>query len=1611
MVKNEQVTDKVLQEILKGVKSLNNNKLDKNLEVFIRNLYGSLSAEDSEKYEIDELAFSALETFKTISVRKKGKSLVRIYNLEQKDSQWSNQYTVIDIVNDDMPFLVDSVTEEINSKGYVISQLLHPVLMVARDDAGKIESIENKNGEGSKNMESIMRLHIPYIWNKKDIDQLHKDIVYVLGAVSNCVSDWKDILNKVSHIPMELSAATSLLSVDLNAKESGRLRSHVSEITEFIEWLKANNFIFLGYVNYNFKSKNPAMTRGSELGIFKLKDSKLEPEMPKPVFDKKNLSLLKITKANKKSMVHRNVHMDYIIIPMFDDNANIIGEHRILGLFTSIVYYQSAKNIPIVRNKIAWVQKKSKFPEGGHSGKALAAILEDFPRGELFQTSKEELFETAMGTVDLAINFRVRLFVREDEFGRFVSCLIYIPRDRMSTNLRINIEKILMEDFDGTISNHYTQITESHLARLQVIVKTNPGKIPAYDVKKIEDKIAQITRLWSEDLYEELLGRLGEREAGNIYNIYENAFSVSYKSRFSAEDAYYDIKQLNKVMATNDIAFDFYEPTNGEDDIFEFKVYSPQSQVTLSMIMPMLENMGLKTLDEHTYVCNPEKYKEIWIHRFRFLVTGGGRYKLRDIKSKFEIAIDKIWRGETQSDGLNKLILYASLNWRDVVLLRAYTKYFKQIGFHYGQGYIEEALASHPNLVSKIIALFYARFDPSLKKDRKNNAEQIKKDIEKILSRVSNLAEDKVIRGFIDLIMATVRTNYFQEDEAGNIKSYISLKFSPKNIQYIPKPRPYAEIFVYSPRMEGVHLRGGKVARGGLRWSDRREDFRTEILGLVKAQMTKNSVIIPVGSKGGFILKKPPVEGGREAFIQEGIECYKTFLRGLLDITDNIVSGNVVPPKNVVRHDDDDPYLVVAADKGTATFSDIANSVANEYGFWLGDAFASGGSAGYDHKKMGITAKGAWISVQRHFREMGVDVQKQDFTVVGIGDMAGDVFGNGMLLSKHIRLVAAFNHMHIFLDPNPDSAVSYKERKRLFKLPRSSWMNYNPKLISKGGGIFERSAKNIKLSKEAQEALGVSKSNLTPDELIKTILLSPVDLLWNGGIGTYIKAASESNDDAGDKTNDAVRVNGNQLRVKVIGEGGNLGCTQLGRIEYAKVGGRLNTDAIDNSAGVDCSDHEVNIKIALGEAMESGRLTLQDRNILLEKMTDTVSDLVLRDNILQTQAITIAQLRNHSMLEEQSRFMKFLEKKGLLDREVEFLPNNDDIAMREGSGNGLTRPELSVLLAYSKLSVYEEVLNSDLPNDPYYINDLMMYFPKEMHTKFAKQIDSHALRKEIIATSITNSIINRLGTSLYYRLLEETSAPTADIARAYTIIRDVYQLRDIWEDIESLDGKIEVKNQVELFIVVRKLIERGALWFLRRRNNKFKIYKEVENFLPGIGTLSKKLSSILPLSLKQDLNYNIDKFIKNGVPKPIAEKIAGMGMMASACDIVQVGQRTKLDVFIVGKIYFELEDQLSLGWMRKALGKLPTASYWQRLSINSLLDDLYEQQQRLTYEVAKSIGSNGVSAANAFAFWKEKNDSQISRYMHYLIELKSYEEPDFAMISVGAHKVRDICSC
>ncbi len=1361
---------------------------------FAMQLYGTVAMEDLSAWEIDDLYGAVVNFWSLINERAPHETKIRIYNPDFERHGWQTTHTVIEVISDDMPFLVDSIRLVIHRMGLASHLTIHMGgIRVKRDKEHRICAILPRDQMAdSKDIihEAPVFLEIDRQTDPKILEELHQGCLRALEDNRVVFEDWDKMRSEVRDAIAEIDKVSSVL--DLN---------EVEETKAFLNWIEDHHFTFLGMRDYELveKGKETLLQAIPATGLGLLREnvsksmarniSAMPPEAREFTLSPR---ILVMSKTNTLASVHRDAYTDYIGIKRFNEQGNVIGERRIIGLYTSAAYHTNPKQIPFLRRKVALIMENSRLNPRSHAGKVLLNILETLPRDDFIQGSEDELLEIAMGIFYMQDRKRIRLFARMDVYHRFVSCLVYVPKERVNTELRHSMKQILEESFNAVETTYTTQFTESVLARIHYIIKLNPENCPEYDLKEIEKRLIEAGRSWTDDLQYHLHEAYGEEEANILFARYRNAFPIAYCDTFTARTAVYDIKHVEMLRPEEPLGINFYKPLDESENSFRLKVYQHNTTIPLSDVLPILENLGLRAISERPYSLKFEDGTLTWVNDFAMQYNKAFEFELDDIKELFQNAFARVWFGDAENDGFNQLVLAAGLNWREVAILRTYAKYFKQIGFTFSQEYMEMALNNNVHIARKLVQLFEIRCNPADDNYREERFAALSAEILADLDNVANLDEDKIIRQYIHAITATLRTNFYQVDKNGHPKNYISVKLSSKMIPGLPKPYPLFEIFVYSPRFEGVHLRCGKVARGGLRWSDRREDFRTEILGLMKAQQVKNSVIVPSGAKGGFVPKNLPVNGSREEIMAEGISCYQLFIRGLLDITDNYVDGVLVKPDNVVRYDEDDPYLVVAADKGTATFSDLANAISLEYGFWLGDAFASGGSVGYDHKKMGITAKGAWESVKRHFYELNIDIQNNDFTVVGIGDMAGDVFGNGMLLSKHIKLIGAFNHIHIFIDPAPNAELSFHERERLFNLPRSSWTDYDKKLISKGGGVFNRNAKSIPVSKEMQVAFGLKHSEIEPNELIRTILRAKVDLLWSGGIGTYVKASTETNASVGDRANDATRVNAKQLRCKVVGEGGNLGLTQLARVEYTINGGMVYTDFIDNSGGVNCSDKEVNIKILLNGIVAVGDLTPKQRNELLSEMTDEVSKLVLRDNFLQTRAISLSASQALQGLELQGRYIKELERSGKIDRSLEFLPDDKALQERKLMGQGLGRPGIAVLMCYSKSLLKEEILASGVPEEQYMEQFLISSFPKPLQERFSKQMQDHPLKREIIATKLSNIIVNEMGFTFVYRLQDETGAPVSAIVRAYMITRTVLNLESIWKQIEELGTKIQL---------------------------------------------------------------------------------------------------------------------------------------------------------------------------------------------------------------------------
>ncbi|HLY56856.1 MAG TPA: NAD-glutamate dehydrogenase [Stellaceae bacterium] len=1553
---------------------------------FLREFYRNVAAEDLQSRSVDDLLAAADSIWSFLGQRRPGRASIRVIEAPR----WSPRRAVIEIVNDDMPFLVDSVTACLAGHELGCHLVIHPIVAVERDAEGHLSAF----GAGLR--ESVMQIELASRIDAEAAGEIVRDLEAVLADVRVAVLDWAAMRRKVSQLADALGDGTAPVPP-----------VEITETSAFLVWLTENNFTFLGYREYALSGEGMEVVPGAGKGILR-DDSYLVFEgirnfgqvSPDVQQFLRSPRLMMIAKSSRRSTVHRPAQLDTVAIKSFDADGKVTGQRLIVGLFTSASYAAAATSIPVIGRKVARCIARAGFPPDSHDGKALQHILDTFPRDELFQIDEQDLFPIALGVLHLQERRRIALFVRRDPFARFVSCLVYVPRERYSEQVRNRFAGILRRAFSGVVTGEATQLDESSvLARIHFTVATPHGH-SEIDLAEVERELVEAGGVWADRLGEALVRAHGEEVGPSLLRRFADAFPSGYTERTSPEASVGDIDRILAVEAGTAVALTLDRDPAGAAEELRLKTFHAKEPIALSDVLPILEDLGLRVITEIPFDCRPRGGgARICIQEFSLVPHDGHPIDLDVSAARFEEAFPQIWSGGLESDGFNRLILGAGLSSRQVVILRTYSKLMRQAGSAFSQAYMEDTLGRHPDVARALVALFESQFDPALSGDREAKSARIEAAIRAELDAVSNLDEDRILRGFLLLVLKTLRTNYYQRDAGGEPKPYLSVKLASREIDLLPLPRPLYEIFVYAPRMEGCHLRGGRVARGGIRWSDRKEDFRTEILGLMKAQMVKNAVIVPVGSKGGFVVKRPPA--GREALMAEVVACYKMLMSGLLDITDTIAGDAVVPPPDVVRRDADDPYLVVAADKGTATFSDIANGVAHDYGFWLDDAFASGGSVGYDHKAMGITARGAWEAVKRHFREIGSDIQTTDFTCVGVGDMSGDVFGNGMLLSRHTKLIAAFDHRHIFIDPDPDAERSWAERKRLFELPRSSWNDYDREMLSAGGGIYERSLKAVRLSPEAQARLGLGPDALSPAQLIQALLKQKVDLLWFGGIGTYVKASAETHADVGDRANDALRVDAPALRAAVIGEGANLGVTQRGRIEYALRGGRLNTDAIDNSAGVDTSDHEVNIKIGIGGIITAGQLAAADRSRFLGEMTDEVGLLVLRDNYLQTQALTLAESQASRELDQQVRLMRALERAGRLDRAIEFLPDDETLEQRAVAKRGLTRPELAVLLAYAKNALYDELLESDLPDAPEFEDDLIDYFPSQMRTLAPDVLTTHRLRREIIATCIANQMINRMGPTFLAETQANTGRDAADIARAFRIACDVFDLPDIWQDIESLDNRIPAQAQTRMLVEVREVAERAVDWLLSARV-RLTIGARTRQFRPGVRKLAARLPDLLPSAERRGFEQRKARFLEAGVEEALAHRVVALANLAAGLDIIRLDEGTELDVVDLGKLYYDTGECFGLDTLRDYAREMTTSNSWQRLAVAAVLQDFYRAQSGIAELVIRESGN---AAAPSLDAWVAARPDTVIRLQEMVAEIGRAPARDIAMLTVAARQL------
>ncbi len=1509
-----------------------------------------------------------------------------------KKSGKQGESSLIVVVQPDVPFLVDSIRMELNRRDLPVRSILSVILNAERAPDGSLLDLK-ANSNDANHCESAICVETSALVDPEEIADLKAGLDSVLQDLQLAVTDFPTMRERA------LAEAANLKQTSF-----GQNSAEIAEAEEFLRWLADDHFVFLGYDEHQILEEDGHRvlqpSPDSALGTMKRHRKLRHWVLDALSVEARNFietpRILNFVNSTHRSRIHRPVYPDYITVKRFDESGEIVSACRFLGLFTSSVYNELPSEIPVIRRKVANVLDKSTFALGGHYQKALVGVLNAYPRDAMFQASENEIFETAMGIVQVQETPRVRLFLRRNPYGRFFYCKVFVPKSVYHSELRQKIERHLCKRLradDVELSMH---MGEGELVRLRFVLRVPSVEQFDVDVRELEQEVVTIAQSWDDAFLATLRSQYDSSTADSRFRTYHQAFPASYREHFSPQIALRDLESIAQLDQGSELALTLETHPENENHL-SFRLFQKGTPVPLSDVLPILENMGLRANSEHPYHIRRAEGTEIWIHDFHLIPSLAVKLETTKVAELFRDAFVNTWRGLAENDGFNALILGACVSWREVAMLRAYARYNHQAKFGFGTVFTSETLARHINVSCLLADFFEARFNPDFK-GRKKAQTLIEGRILESLDQVPSLNEDRVLRRFLEMMQATIRTNFYQLTEDGSPKDYLSFKLDPSRVPGLPFPRPAYEIFVYSPRFEGIHLRGGKIARGGLRWSDRPEDFRTEVLGLVKAQQVKNAVIVPVGAKGGFVAHQLPTHD-RGAMMEEGKACYRNFLRGLLDLTDNLApDGSIVPPARVERHDPDDPYLVVAADKGTATFSDIGNSISEEYGFWLGDAFASGGSEGYDHKKMGITAKGAWVSVQRHFCELGIDVQREPITVVGIGDMAGDVFGNGMLCSEQLQLVAAFNHLHIFIDPNPDPATSFAERKRLFE-EVAGWGNYDTDLLSEGGAIYSREQKVIELSPQAKERFQIEADKLTPAELITQLLKSKVDLLWNGGIGTFAKASHESHEDAGDRNNDGLRVDGKDLRCRVIGEGGNLGFTQLARVEFCLNGGSCNTDFIDNSAGVDCSDHEVNLKIPLNRMIAEGSMTRESRNELLFGMTDTVGALVLHNNYRQTRAISLAQAQSAKRTVEYIRLLEHWERRNAIDRKLEGLPDNEALAERISRGQALTRPELAVLIAYNKSMLKQELVASDVPDDPFMSRIAEQAFPAQFVDQYREQLNQHQLRREIVATQWANDMVNLMGPSFVYRLEESTGATSAEITRAYAAAREIFSFGELWPRIEALDFQVEPKIQHLMMYEVSRLVRRGSRWLVRNcREELSDLPALVKRFRPGVQQVAYSIHSLLHDAALKNWEKNFRQFTKAGVPEDLASTISASSGLYSSFGVIFAAEQTQEPVDDAAHVYYSASDYLDLHWLSYRIRDLKVEDHWQARARESFRDELHIQQRKLTINIMRN--STEESPDDRILNWIQPRRHYVDRWKVVLEEFRAAGSRNYSMYPV-----------
>jgi glutamate dehydrogenase len=1621
---HREVMDRVTKLVGEPPSSLTRSEVD----AFLRRYYAQVDVEDLEGRSDSDLAGAALRHLRIGLCRPGDTTIISIANPTVEVDGWHSPHTSIDIVTTDCQFLIDSISIVFARRGISTELLVHPVERVQRNADGIITGFGESERDAQTHIEAWMHLEVDRQTDPMAIAQLERELRDSLTEVLAINEDDA----QMHEIARSLATRFTTEKVPVPQKD-------VEEAVELLSWLATDSFQFLGYREYRLHSEANALILraepGSGLGLLREalrppKGNRLSDMSPDHRRRFEDRDLLIVTKDGARSPIVRDEYFEYIGVKIYGDDGAVVGEHRFLGLFAAGVFRQSIFDIPFLREKAEQVITASAMSPTSYLGRELVDTLEVFPRDQLFEISAAELTHIAVGITKLQERKQVRVFGRRDSFGRFLSVLVYLPRDRFSNAIAERIVETLKELCGGDSTEHEARVTERINARVHVLIRLRDDAPSWVDDELIEQRVSALTRWWIDDVREELEATFGEGPSAlALATLAQSAFPDAYRDSYQPSIAIVDLDRIQQLSESRPLLTALVHQVEAPPSDWRFKIYAHGSPLALSSVLPYLENLGVEVIDEQPFALATEP--QVWLQDIGIRLRNGSSLDSEAVQAEFQSTFLSLWRSEIENDGLNQLVaristlpksdsnshamastskangdLPTGLQSRQIAILRAYAHYLRQVGIPFTPTYIEATLLNNASITRQLVDLFEAMFHPQ-RNQEDTVLEEIRGSISRSLDDVSSLDEDRILRAFLSVICATTRTNAYRADalrETTSIdapfSSALSFKFDPTQIPDLPLPRPKFEIWVYSPRVEGVHLRGGDIARGGLRWSDRREDFRTEVLGLMKAQMVKNAVIVPGGAKGGFFPKQLPSDPAlRKA---EAVACYDIYISALLDVTDNLVRGEVVAPVGVIRRDNDDPYLVVAADKGTATFSDIANSISKRYGFWLGDAFASGGSAGYDHKGMGITARGAWESVRRHMRTTGRNIDTDQITVVGIGDMSGDVFGNGMLLSNRLQLVAAFDHRHIFLDPNPDPALSFAERARLFALPSSSWDDYDKSQISTGGGVWSRSAKSIALSPEIRRVLGIEDSvqQLVPVALMSAILRAPVDLFWNGGIGTYVKASTEQHSDAGDRTNDALRIDGSELRCKMVGEGGNLGFTQRGRIEYALSGGLINTDAIDNSAGVDCSDHEVNIKIALGSVVEAEQLTLVQRNEVLSSMTDEVAELVLDDNRAQNLALAIARRQAVAMSDVHARQIRFMELNGQINRRLEFLPDEKQLAERHAGGNGLTTPEFAILLAYTKEITADAVLGSDLPDDEYLHDLLHQYFPKLLRDRFPNAIDAHRLKREIVTTCVVNEMVNHAGLSFMHRMIEEASSDEPTVTRAHIAARDIFGLQEQWEEVDALPTTIDCELQIDLFMVLRRMVERGVLWLLRHRRSPIPLHATVESLQPGVRELMGAFPDLLIGSFGTSVSTQMESYQAAGIPESLARRAVGWPYLHTAPDIVELAQAHHRTALETATTYWHLFDRLDLTWLWEQISRLPRTDRWRTQARAALRDDLLHELRALTNDVLVA----GLTPQS----WCEVNAAPRERTLKLFADIRSQGVFDLSTLTVALRQVRNL---